>query len=95
MTLEPHYVFGIVRKNPMFILWALSKGFFFAQLLPEKYEEEDRWDLVSKVYILMKRLHQNYREIMLLPSSERDTLFKMEMKLIKEEAEQSKNTSNA
>lgn len=38
----------------------------------------------------MKRLGQSYGEIMQMDASERDTLFEMEMKLIKEEAKDNK-----
>ena len=41
----------------------------------------------------MKRLHQRYGEIMLMDSDERDAFFEMEMKLVKEEAEQNKKES--
>ena len=43
---------------------------------------------MSKAYILMKRLGQDYNTIMNMPTDERDRLFSMEMELIKEEAKQ-------
>ena len=73
----------------MFSLWASSRGILF---LPKEAAEEndsnEKYDLVSKAYILMKRLGQDYNTIMNMPTEERDRLFSMEMELIKEEAKQ-------
>lgn len=75
----------------MFCLWAVTRGILF-QELDSAADENDfkHYDLTSKVYILMKRLHQRYSEIMLMDSDERDAYFAMEMELVKEEAAQSK-----
>lgn len=75
----------------MFNLWAGRKGILF---LPKEISEDDelkKYDLTSKAYIFMKRLHQSYETVMLMDSDERDTIFKMEMELIKEEAKQKDN----
>ena len=73
----------------MFSLWASSRDILF---LPREASEEndsnEKYDLVSKAYILMKRLGQDYNTIMNMPTDERDRLFSMEMELIKEEAKQ-------
>ena len=73
----------------MFSLWASSRDIFF---LPREVAEEndsnEKYDLVSKAYVLMKRLGQDYNTIMNMPTDERDRLFSMEMELIKEEAKQ-------
>ena len=73
----------------MFSLWASSRDILF---LPREDAEEndsnEKYDLVSKAYILMKRLGQDYNTIMNMPTDERDRLFSMEMELIKEEAKQ-------
>ena len=39
----------------------------------------------------MKRLGQDYNRVMLMDADERDRLFEMEMKLIKEEQKQKEN----
>ena len=89
MTLNPADVQLMQREYPMFSLWASSRGILF---LPKEAAEEndsnEKYDLVSKAYILMKRLGQDYNTIMNMPTDERDRLFSMEMELIKEEAKQ-------
>ena len=89
MTLNPADVQLMQREYPMFSLWASSRGILF---LPREAAEEndsnEKYDLVSKAYILMKRLGQDYNTIMNMPTDERDRLFSMEMELIKEEAKQ-------
>lgn len=72
----------------MFGLWALQKGVLF---IPKEISEDDelkKWDLTSKAYVFMKRLGQDYNRVMLMDADERDKLFEMEMKLIKEEQKQ-------
>lgn len=79
------------KDFPMLILWGIQKELLF---IPRQYSEDDefkKWDLTSKVYIFMKRLHQSYQTVMLMDSDERDTLFEMEMKLIKEEQKEKEN----
>lgn len=89
MTLSPAEYRLWQREYPMFSLWATTRGILF---LPKEVAEEDdspeKYDLVSKAYILMKRLGQDYNTIMTMPTEERDRLFSMEMELIKKEAEQ-------
>lgn len=89
MTLNPADVQLLQREYPMFSLWASSRDILF---LPREVAEEndsnEKYDLVSKAYILMKRLGQDYNTIMNMPTDERDRLFSMEMELIKEEAKQ-------
>ena len=84
----------LYKEYPMFCLWAVTKGILFLpRNLAESEDDFKHYDLTSKVYILMKRLHQRYGEIMLMDSDERDAFFEMEMKLVKEEAEQNKKES--
>lgn len=89
MTLNPADVQLMQREYPMFSLWASSRDILF---LPREAAEDngsnEKYDLVSKAYILMKRLGQDYNTIMNMPTDERDRLFSMEMELIKEEAKQ-------
>ena len=89
MTLNPADVQLMQREYPMFSLWASSRGILF---LPKETAEDndsnEKYDLVSKAYILMKRLGQDYNTIMNMPTDERDRLFSMEMELIKQEAKQ-------
>ena len=69
----------------MFILWAVKRGILF---IPKEVAEDDefkKWDLTSKAYIFMKRLGQDYNRVMLMDADERDKIFEMEMRLIKEE----------
>lgn len=84
----------LYKEYPMFCLWAVTRGILFLpRNIAESEDDFKHHDLTSKVYILMKRLHQRYNEIMSMDSDERDTFFEMEMKLIKEEAEQNKKAS--
>jgi hypothetical protein len=72
----------------MFTLWAIHKGILF---IPKEVSEDDefkKWDLTSKAYIFMKRLGQDYNRFMMMDATERDVLFEMEMKLLKEEQKQ-------
>ena len=88
MTLRPTEYDFFYKGYPMFTQWALPKGTLF---LPKEYSEEDedkQYDLTSKIYVLMKRLGQDYNTIQNMDANERDLLFGMEMKLIKEEAKQ-------
>jgi hypothetical protein len=93
MTLSPDTVHLWHKEYPMFWLWAKDKDILF---LPKAVSEEDeskQYDLTSKMYILMKRLKQNYETILTMPVEERDLLFDMEMKLIEEEHKQSKGNN--
>lgn len=91
MTFRPDEMKLWHREYPMFCLWASRGDFLF---IPKEVSEdkEEVYDLTAKAYILMKRLGQNYNDIMRMSSSERDTLFQMEMELIKKEAEEKKKT---
>lgn len=74
------------KEYPMFSQWALQKGILF---IPKQFAEDDefkQYDLTSKAYLFMKRLGQDYNRVMLMDADERDAIFEMEMKLIKEEA---------
>ena len=86
----------LYKEYPMFFLWAAAKGILF---LPKHFSgnEEDfgNYDLTSKLYIFMKRLHQSYKTVMLMDSEERDRLFTMEMKLVEEEQKQAKENNNS
>ena len=70
----------------MFTFWAQHKDVLFLPLQFAENKKEDAYDLTSKAYVLMKRLGQDYSQIMQMPSEERDKLFEMEMQLIKKEA---------
>lgn len=94
MTFKSDEARLLYKEYPMFCLWAVTKGILFIpKNIAESEDDFRQYDLASKVYILMKRLHQRYGEIMLMDSDERDSFFEMEMKLIKEEAEENKKAS--
>lgn len=80
------------KEYPMFCSWAVQKGILFPPKESAEDEEDKKYDLTSKAYILMKRLGQSYDVIMNMDATERDMLFEMEMKLIREEQKQ--NNSN-
>lgn len=93
MTLNPTEYYFWHKEYPMFCLWAAQKGILF---LPKEYTEDEefkQYDLTSKAYIFMKRLGQDYNRVMLMDSEERDKIFEIEMKLIKEEAKQRENNN--
>lgn len=85
MTFNPTEYRFWYKEYPMFILWAIKRGILF---IPKEVAEDDefkKWDLTSKAYIFMKRLGQDYNRVMLMDADERDKIFEMEMRLIKEE----------
>lgn len=88
MTLSPDEPHLIEKTFPRAVDRLLT-GMFYPK---EAYEEEaeERYDLVSKAYLLMKRLHQPYQQILMMPISDRDKLFKIELELIKKEQEEQK-----
>ena len=90
MTFHPDNYQLWQKEYPLFTLWALRRDILFLPKTLSEVDEDKQWDLTSKAYILMKRLGQSYGEIMQMDASERDTLFEMEMKLIKEEAKDNK-----
>lgn len=92
MTFNPAEYHLWHKEYPMFSLWAVPKGILFLPKEIAESEEVKQYDLTSKAYILMKRLGQDYDKILLMDAEERDRLFEMEMKLIKEEAK--KNQDN-
>lgn len=92
MTFNPTEFHLWCKEYPMFNLWAAQKDILF---LPKELSEEDeikRYDLTSKAYVFMKRLGQDYARFMLMDAEERDKIFEMEMKLIKEEAKQNEKS---
>lgn len=91
MTFNPTEYHLWYKEYPMFCQWALHKGILFLPKECSEDEEDKQYDLTSKAYILMKRLGQSYEHIMRMPSDERDKLFEMEMRLIREEAKKLKN----
>lgn len=94
MTFKSDEVRLYHKEYPLFCLWAVTKGILFLpRQIGEDTSEFSGYDLTSKVYILMKRLHQRYVEVLQMDSDERDAFFEMEMKLIKEEAERNKETN--
>lgn len=85
----------LYREYPMFTFWAITKGILF---LPRQFAEAEddygKYDLTSKLYVFMKRLHQSYQTVMLMDAEERDRLFQMEMKLIEEEHKKAEEANN-
>lgn len=88
MTFNPSEYQLIYKERPSFCQWAISRGALF---LPKIYDDGNGYDLTSKAYIFMKRLHQSYETFMRLESEERDKLFEIELQLMKKEAEGDKN----
>lgn len=88
MTFNPSEFFLWNKEYPMFSLWASQKGILFLPKEIAEDEEFKKFDLTSKIYVLMKRLNQDYNRIMLMDAEERDKIFEIEMRLIKEEAKQ-------
>lgn len=88
MTFNPTEYYLWYKEYPMFSLWASQKGVLFIPKEISGDSEFEQWDLTSKAYILMKRLGQDYNRVMLMDADERDKLFEMEMRLIKEEQKQ-------
>ena len=91
MTFYPYEYHFWHKDYPMFCSWAVQKDVLFLPKALSEEDEEKKYDLTSKAYILMKRLGQSYPTIMQMDAVERDTLFEMEMKLIQEEAKQNKD----
>lgn len=91
MTLNPSEYYFWHKEYPMFCQWAVRKDILFLPKETAEDEEEKKYDLTSKAYILMKRLNQGYDRIMSMDAEERDKLFEMEMKLIKEETKQNES----
>lgn len=95
MTFKSDEIRLLYREYPMFCLWAAPKGILFLpRQIAESEDEFGEYDLTSKLYIFMKRLHQSYSTVMLMDAEERDKIFKMEMKLIEEEQKQAKEAQN-
>lgn len=91
MTFSPTEYHLWNKEYPMLCLWAVQKGILFP---PKEYAEDEddkKYDLTSKAYILMKRLGQDYKTVMNMDAEERDALFEMEMKLIREEQKQNES----
>lgn len=86
MTLSPDGTY-LVEKNSPRATDSLLGGLF---LQKERYKEEtdEKYDLTSKIYLLMKRLHQNYQQILMMSIEEREKFFNLELELIKEENKQ-------
>lgn len=95
MTFKSDEIRLLYREYPMFCLWAITKGILFLpRQIAESEDEFGEYDLTSKLYVFMKRLHQSYSTVMLMDAEERDKIFKMEMKLIEEEQKQAKEAQN-
>lgn len=88
MTLNPAEFHFWHKEYPMFCSWAVQKGILFLPKEIAEDEDDKKYDLASKAYILMKRLGQDYNVIMNMDAEERDRLFEMEMRLIHEEQKQ-------
>lgn len=93
MTLTPEKFFIWTKEYPMFFLWAMDKDILFLPKEISETEENKQYDLVSKAYILMKRLGQDYEKIIRMDAEERDQLFEMEMQLIDEEKKQNEKNN--
>lgn len=91
MTFNPTEYYLWHKEYPMFNLWAVQKGILFLPMETAEDEEFKKYDLTSKAYIFMKRLNQSYETVMLMDAEERDRLFEMEMRLIKEEIKDKEN----
>jgi len=94
MTLSPERLFAHYKDVPMFSLWAVRRD----NLFNDKFyisDEGQKFDLVSEVYILMKRLSQDYEVIMRMPMSERRCYFILEHKLIEEERKENEKHKNS
>ena len=90
MTLNPSDFYYWYKEYPMFTQWANKRDALF---VPKEYAEEDedkQYDLTSKLYILMKRLGQDYQTILTMSAEERDKIFEMELSVIKREQEEIK-----
>ena len=95
MTFNPSEAQLRIREYPMFCLWPFSTDTLFLPSGVAEDEDDKRYNLTSKVYVLMKRLGQSYTEIMQMDAEERDRYFEMELQVIKKEAEDAeKNRSN-
>lgn len=94
MTFNPTEFHLWHREYPMFALWATQKGILFMPKEVSEDEDSKKWDLTSKAYIFMKRLGQDYNRVMLMDADERDAIFEMEMRLIKEEQKQKENLNS-
>lgn len=91
MTFNPTECYTLDRQYPLFTCWALKfELLFFPKEIAETVGDE-YVDLTSKVYILMKRLGQDYETIMRMDSVERDMFVDIELKLIEKEKNSYKN----
>jgi hypothetical protein len=92
MTLNPSDYNFWWKEYPMFTQWALQKDILF---IPKEYSEEEQGNsLTSKVYLLMKRLRQDYHTLMSMDSEELDEFFNIELEMIKKEQKDMENSKN-
>ena len=74
----------LYRDYAMFSMWLFSKSdkllFFPREILEEN--DSYRYDLTSKAYLFMKRLHTDYKTFMSMDAEDRERIFRMEMDLI-------------
>lgn len=85
MTFNPTDYFAWERRYPRFTDWAIKHDvLFFPKEITEEIGEE-HVDLTSKIYILMKRLGQDYETIMRMDAEERDKFVELEVKLMENE----------
>ena len=95
MTLNIGIAKFVNREYPMFGLWALRRDTLFLPKDISRDEDdpnsEEYYSLTSQVYFLMKRLRQQYSEIMLMDTEDRETFFHMEMEVLNKELAASKN----
>lgn len=77
----------LYRDYAMFSMWLFARSDKLLFFPREMLEENDlyRYDLTSKAYIFMKRLHTDYKTFMSMDAEDREKIFHMEMDLIQKE----------
>jgi len=88
MTLSPENYFLWYKDYPTFTQWALQRDVLFIPKEFSETEEDKQYNLESKAYLLMKRLGQDYEQVMRMDSESRDNFFDLEMSLIEEESKE-------
>lgn len=86
----------VEKTYPMFIEWLRGKDEDIL-FLPKGIAEQEKYagyTMEQKVYVLMKRLRQDYNTIMQMSTEERDMYFRMEMDLIEKENNEADSSNN-
>lgn len=87
MTFSQEDAKPLYRDYPMFMQWILSKDIrllFFPREILES-NELYKYDLTSKAYLFMKRLHTDFNTFMRMDETTRERIFRMEVDLIEKE----------